>query len=77
VLAWFTRCVAAGTLRGDPGRLTAFFLSALFGYGLLIGTLQGGPLATEEAVDLLVGGFLASPMPSSPAARSRGKGQRW
>lgn len=61
VTTYFTRCVEAGTLRGDPGSLAAFFLSALFGYGLLIGTFRVGPLATNEAVALMVNGFLNSP----------------
>jgi AcrR family transcriptional regulator len=61
VITYFTRCVEAGTLRGEPGALAAFFLSALFGYGLLIGTFQGGALATEASVALLVNGFLDSP----------------
>lgn len=61
VTAYFTRCVQAGSLRGDPGALAAFFLSALFGYGLMIGTFRPGPLATDEAVALLVNGFLDAP----------------
>ncbi len=58
VMTYFSRCVQAGSLRGAPPALTAFFLSSLFGYGLLIGSLQGGPVATEQAVPLLVNGFL-------------------
>ena len=59
VLAYFSRCVAAGTLAGHPGAMTGFFLSALFGYGLVVSAFQSEtPLATEAAVQLLVNGFL-------------------
>lgn len=59
VRSYFSRCVSAGTLAGQPGALTAFFLSALFGYGLMGSTLQpAAPLVTEAAVQMMVNGFL-------------------
>ena len=64
VAAWFSRCVAAGTLRGDPAAMTAYFLSALFGYGLMSGSFRPeAKLATDAAVELLVNGFLEGARP--------------
>lgn len=64
VLAYFTRCVSAGSLAGDPGALTTVFLSSLFGFGLVIGTfLRGQPLASPASVELLVSSFLEGALP--------------
>lgn len=59
VLAYFSRCVEAGSLVGHPGAMTGFFLSALFGYGLVVSSFQAGAgLATDSSVQLIVSGFL-------------------
>lgn len=64
VLAYFTRCVSAGTLAGDPGALTTVYLSSLFGFGLVIGTfLRGQSLASPASAELLVSNFLEGARP--------------
>lgn len=59
--AYFSRCVSAGTLRGDPAALTLLFLSTLFGFGLVTASLRPGPFAADSNVTLLVQGFLDTP----------------
>lgn len=64
VLAYFTRCVAAGSLAGDPGALTTVYLSSLFGFGLVVGTFQRGQaLSSPSSVELLVTSFLEGALP--------------
>lgn len=63
LLAYFSRCVEAGTLRGDPPALTMLFISTLFGFGLVTASLRPGPLASDANASLLVQGFLDGALP--------------
>lgn len=59
LVAYLSRCAAAGTLRSDAPERATFLLSALFGFVLLRGTVPGSKTQRPDAVaTLLVNGFL-------------------
>ncbi len=66
VLAYFTRCVTAGSLGGDPRALTAVYLSSLFGFGLMARSMaRDQALASPSNVAMLVSTFLEGALPRS------------
>jgi AcrR family transcriptional regulator len=66
VVAYFTRCVTAGSLGGDPRALTTAYLSTLFGFGLMARTMaRDQALASPSNVAMLVSTFLEGAVPRS------------
>lgn len=61
LLAYFTRCVAAGTLRGDPSGLAAIFLAALLGLSLVL---------RATGAEMLVDTFLQGALSGERRSRS-------